>query len=1057
MSYYRNEKTIEELKKEQGDLVRIIKNPKTGKTFFTCGKITGYVSPKVNWETVSAEELNYVEIYSVEIEKWIPAIYLRKPNIGMAKNVEKNDDEVVLTVHPHKGYLNTTYKISCTGLKDKRLVIIPIKSKTQSILYKHPTYYDIDKNKFSLNYKFDHFGTYEIRIEGNEECTPKTIIVKDAIKFGGSTHKNSYVFDETPWCFVVMKDRTYFYNRDSGEEYVESISPDKISYVNKNIVLLSNDKHKENTLYSLTEQTPIITFADEILLQDDILIVKYETNNVTKLNVYRFTDTIIDKKEYECEDFSVCKESRILCIYKNQQIDVISLDSFETIKNIFNDNEFIKFTNGHYYVELRQQISCTVISVKDILSDQTWYIPSEYPISSCEGIEINDIHAEEIKVEKLLELAGELDLFNTKKPEFLGGIDISYKHIKIQGLYVLSKQLYYLVNECSYTINRYCAKRKRSNLFLKISDCDFKLEVYNNFPTIKFWGDSLCITTFNHISVIKGKEITYNADATIHQFKNKIIISRKNNYGTEDVYELSNGKTIHQIRGIFDWRYFEKYGILEQKEEKALYAFSSQENASFHKLDFNNSSSYLTEFPSENTLRYSGRYLYYHGVMLWNEELTLPENITALSEKKNYAISIKGSHVFLGRISGTKDSFVNEEILESLFDSSSYGNVLMSDNGKNIIFQKDKEMFLMNTETKEVQNFPNLNFISQINGYRPLFKVDDSHRRPRIIDPLTKEYINQDFITNYGFVSPDGNLYADSALSKYVKYHDKVNDTFISKEQWHALAEKYDYEWKIDDKTKDEKKEARKEFIYAHKNFFNGEKIDDLLKINDFKDKIAEELGYAIIRKTGTDEIYCEIELGHVLWFLNYVAFSYDSRYIAIAGRYPNNTEINGYCVSGLFLVYDMIKQKVIANSTTSYAVWTTAFTKNGFYAAYDSHPILLCGNVCNNENIKEVRNRNFLTFSPDGKYMALSNQGYVSYNSKNSNWGHQPSTSVYIHAVNNPNEQIMPTIDDLSDTGIADTNEAKSVSSCSFSLNNKKLMMVGNDGTVVIRNLHLY
>lgn len=49
-----------------------------------------------------------------------------------------------------------------------------------------------------------------------------------------------------------------------------------------------------------------------------------------------------------------------------------------------------------------------------------------------------------------------------------------------------------------------------------------------------------------------------------------------------------------------------------------------------------------------------------------------------------------------------------------------------------------------------------------------------------------------------------------------------------------------------------------------------------------------------------------------------------------------------------------------------------------------------------------------------------------------------------------------MPTIDDLSDAGIADTNKTQSVSSCSFSLDNKKLMMVGKDGTVVIRNLHL-
>lgn len=960
-----------------------------------------------------------------------------------------------LSVHPHQGYLNTKFTIQSFSKNHKMVKITP-KDNGMPLLHTNDfrpilSFKLLDDQILQLQEIFPFPGRYVIEFPDDKDSAVE-IEVKDAIKFGGSTHKNSYVFDETPWCFIVMKDRTYFYNRDSGEEYVESISPDKISYVNKDIILLSNDKHKEKTLYSLTEQAPIITFVDEILLQDNILIVKDDTDNVTKLNVYRFTNTIIDKKEYECEEFSVCKDSRILCAYEDQQIDVISLDTFETIKTVHCDNQFIKFTNGHYFIELEQQQSCTILSVKDSLSNHLWHISSTNPFSACEDVKLNDIHSEEMKVDKLLDLAEELDLYNINKVQFLGGLDISYKHKEIQGLYVVSNQLYYLLNEHSYTISRYGSRHKSDKVYLGISGTDFKLEINNIFPTAKILGDCLFITTYNHVFIVKNKQLIFSEDASIHYFKGRTIISVKNKDRNtcEDIYEICDGKVIPLTQGNFEWKYFEKYGILEQKEEKILYAFSSQENASFHKLDFNNSSSSLTEFPSEDTLRYGGMYLYYRGVMLWNKEIMLPENITALSEKKNYAISIHGTHIFIGRMSKYKDSFINEEILESLFDSSSYGNVLMSDDGKNIIFQKDKEMFLMNTETKEVQDFPNLNFIFQINGYRPLFKVNDSHRRPRIIDPLTKAYINQDFITNYSFVSPDGKLYADSELSRYVKYLDKTNGTFISKEQWNILAEKYNYEWNINDREKGEKKEARKEFINAHKNFFNGKELDNFLKDNDFRDKITEELGYAIIRETGTDEIYCEIELGHVLWFLNYVAFSYDSRYVAIAGRYPNNTPYGG-----LFMVYDMVEHKLIANSTTSYAVWTAAFTKDGFYAAYDSHPILLCGDVYN-EDIKKVDYRNFLAFSPDGKYMALSNQGYVSYSSNNTNWGHQPSTSVYIYAVNDPDKQIIPTIDDLSDAGIADTNKTQSVSSCSFSLDNKKLMMVGKDGTVVIRNLHL-
>ena len=45
---------------------------------------------------------------------------------------------------------------------------------------------------------------------------------------------------------------------------------------------------------------------------------------------------------------------------------------------------------------------------------------------------------------------------------------------------------------------------------------------------------------------------------------------------------------------------------------------------------------------------------------------------------------------------------------------------------------------------------------------------------------------------------------------------------------------------------------------------------------------------------------------------------------------------------------------------------------------------------------------------------------------------------------------------EDLSDEGIEGTGKAKSVSSVSFSKDNSKLMMVGRDGVVIIRNTHL-
>lgn len=66
------------------------------------------------------------------------------------------------------------------------------------------------------------------------------------------------------------------------------------------------------------------------------------------------------------------------------------------------------------------------------------------------------------------------------------------------------------------------------------------------------------------------------------------------------------------------------------------------------------------------------------------------------------------------------------------------------------------------------------------------------------------------------------------------------------------------------------------------------------------------------------------------------------------------------------------------------------------------------------------------------------------------------PSTSVYVRSVDNPTLDIMPLINDLSDSEIIGDKVKNTTASCSFSIDNKKLMMVSSDGVVIIRNLYL-
>jgi len=67
--------------KENAELT-FVKNPKTGKIFFSCGSIkNGYVSPKVqeNLDTLKIEDIQYAEV-SIDGNEPVPTIMMNASN-----------------------------------------------------------------------------------------------------------------------------------------------------------------------------------------------------------------------------------------------------------------------------------------------------------------------------------------------------------------------------------------------------------------------------------------------------------------------------------------------------------------------------------------------------------------------------------------------------------------------------------------------------------------------------------------------------------------------------------------------------------------------------------------------------------------------------------------------------------------------------------------------------------------------------------------------------------------------------------------------------------------
>lgn len=82
-----NRMSCAQLMKSQNSELQFIENPNTGKIFFMCGEVKGYVSPAVlqNMNTVSVQDLQFAEV-SIDNKPAVPCLMM----IGDAsKNVKR--------------------------------------------------------------------------------------------------------------------------------------------------------------------------------------------------------------------------------------------------------------------------------------------------------------------------------------------------------------------------------------------------------------------------------------------------------------------------------------------------------------------------------------------------------------------------------------------------------------------------------------------------------------------------------------------------------------------------------------------------------------------------------------------------------------------------------------------------------------------------------------------------------------------------------------------------------------------------------------------------------
>lgn len=989
------------------------------------------------------------------------------------------------TVHPYKGYLNTEFRIHTSEVNPQNYSIVRLED--DSIIEEGV----VNQNEY-ITRKMPLAGNFLVRFD-NAEIPIK---VEDGYKYGGNTHKESFVFDKCPWAFIVMHDRTYFHNRETQEEYVEAISPDKIEELNKDFVLMSNEKEKGVTLFSCILQRPVL-FLESYIYYNDSYIVwnKYDEcsrkNILTIYSLYSFE--VLER--IECEDFFIEEQVEKLYTYINKTLSSFNLghEIVRSYIDIPNNNVFETFIAPHHAVFSKSDYNSSGGEVYIYDLNTSANVGS---IAYNEGLYLARINNKE--------------LINVKeRKDYLNNLPlIEYHELALTGNYIeldiypTTIDVFYVQTNIKISLKQHKYKKDKNELIFskerffksietgkdeKFNDSASKLHVdytdryfclYNN-------SESFVYNTYKYLYHRNEKIYSFNKTLYLKDNKQIRVLSRN---GFWDSGLLSEGD--------YSLNLLNDFGVIKEKDTKICF----RDSINLGKYISDNGSYLLTD----NYKIYKG------GTYL--KRNNCPDKISA---KGRYGISLINNsdnwHLkepYLLTKNG-KD-WVRTKILGSLYNTSEYKNVFLSENGKQILCRTKGTAMMLNVETGEEIEFPNESYIKQthINGIRPLFKLVET-TQARLINPIEGQPIDAKMFSEYQFISPNGKCYADTELRKYVEYHNRITKEIYNFEQYNAFKKKFWHHivFIMPNELSEKKDEIEEEtdrvfsiiekFINSHKEFLSEyiasfdslQKPKNFLVVNNkmdinFKEylykqkEIYEQVGYkniealerviheflfsfievkyvAIIRYTKNSEIVEKIYIEKGLQYLNYVAFSFDNRYVAIAGK-----PVSG----GLMLLYDLKEHKTIFSEDQSSAVWFVAFGKNGHLAGYTSNPYTVILKPENDyiESSKEpikIQDKSFLTFSPDGKYIVCSEQGYIPYRNwdgtTNFSWGHQSSSIVSIRKTENPENEIIQ-FNDLSDQGIEDAHKARSVASVSFSKNNDRIMMTGNNGVVIIRNLKI-
>lgn len=980
------------------------------------------------------------------------------------------------SIFPHKGYLNTDFQIKVFDNES------------------HTFYYDENCHIENLNSFRLPAGKHQIKSDPLDDEWDE-VEVEDAIRLGGSKVEAGYCFDNSPWVVAVMKDRTYFLNSNNGTQYVENgISPLKITALKNNLLLFEYGNKNESGSPQVEEyavfnaaQGRIEKSFDKYVFHtsDMALFTGKPTEDGVCLHIMYFDDDV-RILDIQCISYSVFEEEVYYCAINDDKFKIMKLQSDGSSVEVPNcngyKNGFVGFTLKHYYVH--RYYGCYYL--KDILN------PSNYTgvkIDDHRGIvrDIDGMRFENINYSEEFH-----SLVNSNK-EVCSKLNLQV-HLVDYKLYENNNEIYGRATHYFYPWQT--KEKKQSDV-----SCEFGLLGNKTNITIDQW---------DKIIKAKGFIVVYNSEKAIVMQDGKyvrelekisirktpqgnLIYYKDDRFDVRWVYEMGAKEDKLLVKGGTDTinlTFAEKYGILtENANQYRIFHIDEGRWVKMlhHKylLLEKNGKCFLDDCDKEGQ-----SYL----LTATANPIALPVNVSkilSISPNGSSILSESPRGIILHEKYSSGSTYEINEKLIDVIDTSEYRNALFSEDGSHTIYQKNGAWYYYNTETEKEVEFEMIPEVLKCQrkgmyGMNFYAHFNDTNRRIDLIDPLSLQKIAPIFLDNYIFVSPSGKLSSktnktDARIKYFLSNRKKGSDEIEFKEDvTDFISEKRLMEVFVDKchKCEDsaelfsetkmrqamyrchnynlEQRVRHLEFAFPGSNKEDWEKemigiLSERLNIKEgYKDRFclyAKKYAIIDVLHVDTEEKFASIKLPVNLHFLNRIVFSGDDRYVAICGK----TDLGGNYKNGFIGVYDLVsKNWIYGPYTPNLAIWKSFFTIDGCFAYYNSKPDAMCGNL-NNGQLSEIVGRSILTFSRSGKFIAMSDKGYIPFAVNPSCWGHMRSANIYVRRVGNDKElRFSDHGDEIMDLRSAD------VTSVSFSPDDKKLMSVSQDGVIIIRNLHL-